>query len=167
MGVDPHSGDVMARPPRRATDRVIDARMWAGVVEVGLVMAAATLLTIDMHLPGGLIEGEGDLQTARTAGFTVLVLAQLFNCLNARSDTASAFSRDLFGNRWLWGAIALSALLQVAVVHVGLLNAAFDTVPLDAGQWLACVAIASTVLWVAELRKLARRALGPEPRAAG
>ena len=49
--------------------------------------------------------------------FTTLVLAQLFNCFNARSDRRSAFHR-LFTNRWLWGAIALSALLQVAVVQL-------------------------------------------------
>ena len=35
--------------------------------------------------------------------------------LNARSADASAFD-GLFRNRWLWGAILLSLLLQVAVV---------------------------------------------------
>jgi hypothetical protein len=39
-------------------------------------------------------------------------------------------------------------------VHLPALNAAFGTVPLDAGQWLVCVAMASGVLWVGELRKL-------------
>ena len=49
-------------------------------------MAVVTLLTIDLYLPGGLIEGTHDLDNARTAGFTVLVFAQLFNCFNARSE---------------------------------------------------------------------------------
>ncbi len=79
MGVDPEIDDVMARPPRRPSDRIIDARMWAGIVFVGLVMAAVTLLTMDLFLPGGLIAGDGSLEQARTAGFTTLVLAQLFN----------------------------------------------------------------------------------------
>ena len=35
MGIDPQTDDVMARKPRRLTERVIDARMWAGVVEIG------------------------------------------------------------------------------------------------------------------------------------
>jgi magnesium-transporting ATPase (P-type) len=83
----------------------------------------------------------------------VLVLAQLFNCLNARSDRTSAL-RNPFANAWLWGAIALSAALQVAVVNFSVLNAAFATVPLDLGQWLVCIAMASGVLWVGELRKL-------------
>ena len=153
MGVDPETDDVMARKPRRPTERAIDARMWAGVVVIGLVMAVVTLLTLDIYLPGGLVEGTQDLATARTAAFTVLVLAQLFNCFNARSETTSAF-RHLFVNPWLWGAIALSLALQIAVVHVGVLNLAFGTVPLAADQWLVCVAMASGVLWFSELRKL-------------
>ena len=153
MGVDPETDDVMARKPRRSTERAIDARMWAGVVVIGLVMAVVTLLTLDIYLPGGLVEGTQDLGNARTAAFTVLVLARLFNCFNARSETTSAF-RHLFANPWLWGAIALSLALQVAVVHVGVLNLAFGAVPLAVDQWLVCVAMASAVLWFSELRKL-------------
>ena len=157
MGVDPEADDVMARPPRRPDEGAIDSRMWWGVVTVGVVMALATLLAIDLHLPGGLIEGDGDIARARTAGFTVLVLAQLFNCFNARSETASAF-RHLFVNPWLWAAVVLSAALQVAVVHLPLLNVAFETVPLSAREWTVCVALASTVLWFGELRKALLRA---------
>jgi len=157
MGLDPTGDDVMARRPRRLDERVIDLAMWSNVLQTGLVMAVATLFALDLYLPGGLVEGGRGLDSARTAAFTTLVLAQLFNCFNARSAEASAF-RGVFTNAWLWGAVALSALLQVAVVHVGVLNAAFGTVPLDAGQWLACIALASVVLWYGELRKLVLRA---------
>ncbi|HVC17961.1 MAG TPA: cation-translocating P-type ATPase [Rhodanobacter sp.] len=160
MGVDPVADDVMAHPPRLRSQPVIDGRMWLGVAEMGVVMAVLTLLTLDMFLPGGLIDGTGDLATARTAGFTVLVLTQLFNCFNARSHSASAF-RGMFSNRWLWAAVALSVALQVAVVHVHMLNLAFHTVPLSAGKWAACVAMASGVLWFSELRKLGRRSRAP------
>jgi P-type Ca2+ transporter type 2C len=160
MGVDPETDDVMARKPRRLTERAIDTHMWIGVITIGLVMSVVTLLTLDIYLPGGLVEGTHDLATARTAAFTVLVLAQLFNCFNARSETASAFHR-LFTNPWLWGAITLSLLLQVAVVHIGFLNAAFGTVPLSLGQWSVCTAMASVVLWFSELRKLRYRASCP------
>jgi Ca2+-transporting ATPase len=152
MGIDPETDDVMGRPPRKASERAIDARMWRGVIEIGMVMALATLLTIDLYLPGGLIEGSQSLDQARTAGFTVLVLAQLFNCFNARSETTSAF-RHMFTNRWLWAAIALSFLLQVAVVNFGPLNVAFGTVSLPLEQWLVCVAMGSSVLWFGEIRK--------------
>ena len=144
----------MGRPPGRC--RTGSSTVGCGQALIGLVMAVATLLTIDLYLPGGLIEGSHSLDNARTAGFTVLVLAQLFNALNARSETRTAFHR-LFANPWLWGAIALSTLLQVAVVELPLLNDAFTTAPLSLEQWLVCVAIASTVLWASEIRKLVLR----------
>jgi P-type Ca2+ transporter type 2C len=164
MGVDPITDDVMARNPRPRSQRVIDMRMGLGVAENGVVMAVLTLVTLDLFLPGGLFEpvpawvgaGPYSLELARTGAFTVLVLTQLFNCFNSRSESASAFTA-LFSNRWLWGAVALSAALQVAVVHLPFLNLAFGTVPLSAGQWCVCVAMASGVLWFTELRKLGRR----------
>ena len=158
LGVDPPRGDVMRDRPRRPTEPIIDREMQLGVIFVGTVMAIATLLTVDLKLPGGLIEGSAGIDEARTAGFTVLVLAQLFNCLNSRSERASAFD-GIFTNRWLWGAIALSLVLQVLVVHIPVLNDAFGTTPLSAGDWILCIVIASSVLWLDELKKLAVRRL--------
>ena len=158
LGMDAPPDDVMRRPPRRLTDRVIDAEMWVGIVWVGAVMAVVTLLALDLRLPGGIVGGSGNVVEARTMAFTTLVLAQLFNCFNARSDRTSAFHR-LFTNRLLWGAIALSALLQVAVVQLPFLNDAFDTTPLGLEEWLICVGLASVVLWADEAKKLLERQL--------
>ena len=163
MGVDPSVEDVMGRPPRKPEDRVIDATMWSGVLLLGAVMAVSALATLDVFLPGGLIDIAGlstdGLPTARTAAFSTLVLAQLFNTLNSRSETVSAL-HHLFVNRWLWGAIALGAVLQVAVVEVPVLQTAFSTTSLDPAHWAIVVAMASLVLWVDEIRKAVRRARG-------
>jgi magnesium-transporting ATPase (P-type) len=156
LGMDAPPDDVMSRPPRGLTDRVIDAEMWVGIVWVGAVMAAVTLLALDLRLPGGFVGHSGNVAEARTMAFTTLVFAQLFNCFNARSDRTSAFHR-LFTNRWLWGAISLSALLQVAVVELPFLNNAFGTAPLGGNEWLICVGLASVVLWAAEAKKLIER----------
>jgi Ca2+-transporting ATPase len=153
MGVDPEIDDVMDRPPRKMTDRILGRRMWAGIMAVGLVMGIATLLTIDIFLPGGLVNGSGSLDVARTAGFTTLVFAQLFNAFSSRSDINSAFHR-LFVNKWLWGSVLLAAALQFAVVEGPLLQRAFGTASLDAAQWAVCIGMASNVLWFDELRKL-------------
>ena len=156
LGVDPPPEDVMRRPPRRPTDRVIDAQMWVGILWVGAVMAMVTLLALDLRLPGGIVGGSGNVDEARTMAFTTLVFAQLFNCFNARSDRRSAFHR-LFTNRLLWGAIALSTMLQVAVVQLRFLNDAFGTTPLGLEEWLLCAGLASIVLWADEARKLVER----------
>jgi len=154
LGENPHTEDVMSRPPRSMSDRVIDGRMWNNIVVIGAAVAAATLVAIYLYAPGGPMPSS--LNTARTAGFTVLVITQLINTINARSETRTAFRR-FFANRWLWTAIALSALLQVAVVQLPFLNTAFTTTPLSLSQWLVCMALASTVLWVSEIRKLILR----------
>jgi len=157
LGVDPAHEGVMARPPRPQRERVITARMWFGIVFVGVVMAAGTLLVLDADLPGGLIEGSGRMRHARSMAFTTLVLSQLFNVFNARSDERSAFS-GLFRNHWLWAAVGLSLALQAAVVHVPFLQVAFSTASLSAVDWLRCVTIASSVLWLREAGKLVTRA---------
>jgi magnesium-transporting ATPase (P-type) len=88
--------------------------------------------------------------------FSTLVIGQIFNAFNARSDRVSAFVRP-FENRILWLAVVVTVGLQVAVVHVPWLQSAFDTAPLDVNEWLITLALASAVLWVDELRKLVHR----------
>jgi Ca2+-transporting ATPase len=118
-----------------------------------------TLLVLDASLPGGLIAGTGELPYGRTMAFTTLMLFQMFNVFNARSDTHSAFY-ELFHNIWLWGAVALSLLLQAAVIYVPFLQRAFDTVALRGSDWLVCILVASSVLWVRELSKVVQRSIG-------
>ena len=63
------------------------------------------------------------MRYAQTMAFTTLVLAQLFNVFNSRSDSASAFAvrqRALAGGR-----DALSVALQGVVLYVPPLQRAF------------------------------------------
>jgi len=156
LGVDPADPGVMNEPPRARKEGAITGRMWAGVVFVGAIVAAGTLLVLDASLPGGLIDGAGSLRYAQTMAFTTLLFFSLFNVFNARSDERSAFA-DLWSNAWLWGAIALSLILQVAVIYIPFLQQAFSTVSLTGGDWFLCAAIGSSVLWLRELTKIGIR----------
>jgi Ca2+-transporting ATPase len=130
--------------------------MWFGILYVGTVMAAATLLVLDASLPGGMIEGSGTLAHAQTMAFTTLMMCQLFNVFNARSDRVTAFAA-LFDNWWLWGAVGLSLAAHVAVIYVPFLQQAFSTVALSPTDWARCAIAASAVLWMREAAKLAFR----------
>jgi Ca2+-transporting ATPase len=163
LGVDPADAGLMARPPRPTGEAAVTPRMWWGIVAVGAVMAAGTLFVLDAGLPGGFVPGAGAVPHAQTMAFTTLVLCQLFNVFNARSDERSAFHR-LFTNRWLWAALGLSLVLQAAVVHLPALQRAFGTVPLGGRDWVLCVAVASSVLWLREAAKLAGRLARSEGR---
>ena len=159
LGVDPAHAGVMRQPPRPRDEGVITGRMWFGILFVGVVFAAGTLLILDWSLPGGLIEGTGSLRYAQTMAFTTMVLFSIFTVFNARSDERSAFA-GLFSNKWLWGAVVLALLMQVAVIYIPFLQQAFSTMSLSVNDWLRCAAVASSVLWLRELSKLITRATG-------
>ena len=157
LGVDPADAGVMRKPPRPRDEGVITRRMWFDIFFVGFVSAAGTLLVLDASLPGGLIEGSGSMRYAQTMAFTTVMLFSLFTVFNSRSFKRSAFD-GLFSNKWLWGAVLLSLLLQMAVVYIPFLQQAFSTASLSFGDWLRCTTVASSVLWLGELGKLIRRA---------
>jgi P-type Ca2+ transporter type 2C len=156
LGVDPAERGVMQRPPRDPGSPAINALMWRGILGTGVVMAGATLLAMDATLPGGVLPGGGRMPEARTLGFTTLVLAQLVNVFCARSDTESA-RHGLFSNPWLFVAVAVSLVLQLAVVYVPGLQRAFGTVPMGARDWALCAAASGLVLITSEVAKALRR----------
>jgi P-type Ca2+ transporter type 2C len=161
LGLDPPDHGLMQQSPRPARQRVITGRMWAGILFVGIVMAAGTLYVLDASLPGGFVDGTGTLQYAQTRAFTTLIFFQLFNVFNARSDRRSAFD-DIFSNRWLWAAVSLSVVLQCVVLYTPFLQRAFSTEALSGSDWLFCAVIASSVLWLREAEKLVyRRSVTP------
>jgi Ca2+-transporting ATPase len=156
LGVDPADEGLMRQQPRPRDEAVITGRMWRGILFVGAIMAVGTLYVLDAAMPGGFVEGTGSLRYGQSMAFTTLMMFQLFNTLEARSDERSAFA-GLFSNRWLWGAIALSIALQLIVLGVPVLQQAFGTVALDARDWLRCTLVASSVLWIREATKLLGR----------
>jgi Ca2+-transporting ATPase len=157
LGADPASPDLMSRKPRQRSEGVIDHRMAYGIGIIGAVMAGGTLAVLDASLPGGWIAGTGSLAYARTMAFTTLVLFQICNAFNCRSDSRSAFA-GLCDNGWLWGAAALSIAMQLLVIYLPWLQVAFQTQALSPADWALSAAVASTVLWVSEAMKWASRA---------
>jgi Ca2+-transporting ATPase len=160
LGLDPPDAGLMRLPPRPVGEGVITARMWRGILFVGVIMATGTLLVLDASLPGGFVPGVGDVRHGQTMAFTTLMLFQIFNVLNARSDEDSAFV-GLFTNGWLWTAIGGSVALQVLVLSVPFLQQAFGTTALSGADWLLCVVAASSVLWLREASKAVARARRP------
>ena len=154
LGLDRPDPHVMRRPPRPPGERILTTPRILRIALDAAVMAAGVIVLL-IALPAG-----EDGRTSTEVGtlvFTTYVLFQLFNLLNVRGSDRSVFSRRTFTNRWLWGSLAAVLSLQIAVVHVPILQSVFDTTALSAQQWLLAVAVASSILWVEELRKLVLR----------
>jgi len=151
LSVEPAEDDVMRRPPRNPRESIFSGGLGIQTIWVGALMA---FLVLSMQYVS-MTACHGKWQTMV---FTVLCFTQLANALAVRSDTKSLFKQGLMSNKALLGAVALSILMQLAVVYVGPLNAVFRTQPLTLGELAACVGISSIVFFAVETEKLVRRA---------
>jgi Ca2+-transporting ATPase len=153
LGVDPPAKGTMQRRPRTVSDQILSPSRITRLVFLGTIMAVGTLgvlVSAPGYVSGAAVAGT----VAGTMAFTTFVFFQFFNLVNSRAEHGTAFTRDLFSNAKLWAIVGTVALLQVAVVHLPVLQSLFDTTSLTLGQWWTCVAVASSVLWLEELRKL-------------
>jgi Ca2+-transporting ATPase len=119
-------------------------------------MALGTLAVLALAPDADTAEA-GVATVAGTMGFNTFVLFQFFNILNVRSERGTALNRYTFSNWLLWLALGAVIALQVAVTHVGPFQRLFDTTSISAAQWLVCIAVASSVLWLEEARKFVVR----------
>lgn len=81
----------------------------------------------------------------------------MFNALNALSDEGSLLSVGLFGNPWLIIAIIGSMLLHAMILYVPFFETIFNTVPLNANDWLLVLACAFPVVILDEILKFFAR----------
>jgi len=159
LGLDKADSDIMRRSPRPIDEKILTKQRWTAVVFSSVIMAIGTLLVLALA-PG--VEPEaGTATVAGTMAFNTFVLFQFFNILNVRSDRNSVFRRQTFTNWQLWVALAAVITLQVGVTHVGFMQDLFDTTSISAAQWLVSIAIASSVLWLEEIRKIIIRRTNP------
>jgi Ca2+-transporting ATPase len=153
--VDRAAPGVMDRAPRPADEPILTRRRWSAIGLAAVVMAVGTL-AVFMWAPGPEAEA-GVASVAGTMGFNTFVLFQFFNILNVRSENTSVFSRMLFSNKSLWISLATVLLLQIGVTHVSFMQSLFETTSLSLSEWAVCIAVASSILWVEEIRKLISR----------
>jgi P-type Ca2+ transporter type 2C len=151
LGIEPTDPDVMKQPPRGANERIISHGYVINMLLIASVMALGTLTVFHTAL-----SATGDARYAGTMAFTTIVMFQLCNVLNVKSETKSIFSSRLGQNPWLLIAIATSFVLQLLVLYTPL-SFYLKTVPLSLGDWLAIMLVSSTVVLFEELRKLAAR----------
>ena len=167
LGVDPTEPDAMRRAPRAPGERLLSRNRILRILLFSAVMAVGTLLILEFADDIWPDDG-GDPLFATTPAFTTFVLYQVFNLLNVRSDRGSVFAVRSLRNTAIWVSIVGVLLLQIAVVNVAFLQDIFDTTALSGNQWLFAAAVASSVLWIEEVRKaIVRRwfPVSPTPEA--
>ena len=97
------------------------------------------------------------LTYARTMAFVVLAASQLFYSLSIRNFNKSVLQIGVFSNLYLIGAIIVGFILQIGVISLPVLAAAFKVHNLSLRDWGLVVAFALVPLIINEIIKMIAR----------
>lgn len=156
LALEPSAPDMMRRPPRDPRERLLNLRFLWLIMWQGAMLAGLTLVAFGLGLRWHGTEPEG-VRRASTMAFLTLALAQVVHVFNSRSQRRSIFTYRMFTNAWLWLAILVCVLLQVAAVYVPLLRRPLNSVPPTASEWVVIAACSFAPLAIVELAKVAAR----------
>jgi Ca2+-transporting ATPase len=153
LAVDPKSPDLMKQPPRRPEARLLDGGTLLAIGAQGVMLGAIALGVFAYSLYGL----HQEVEQARTVAFTVMVIAQLVQAFNCRSERLSLFQVGLWTNRPLLLAFSISLGIQVAVLTVPAAAPIFKVVPLPIEDWVLMGATGLLPFLLMELIKALRR----------
>lgn len=155
LGFEPGEKGIEDQPPRHPAEPVISRLMIERLLVIGVVLAAGTLATFVWQLNIG-----ASIDKARTVALTTMVLFQLFNVFNARSERLSIFQMSMLSNPFLFYSIIASIMAQLAIIYVPAFHFIFRTTPLNITDWLVILPTALTVIVAVEIDKALRRKTG-------
>jgi Ca2+-transporting ATPase len=142
--------DIMNRPPRSSKESLFSDGLGIHIIWVGMFMAAITLGTQTWAI-------HNQLEHWQTMVFTVLSLSQLAHVFAIRSAREFLFNHGLFSNPKLLFTVAITFVLQLAVIYLPSLNHIFRTQPLSLKELGICIAMALAVFHAVELEKLVKK----------
>ena len=142
LGLDPHSKDIMKKPPRKREEKIISREVVHNIAIVSFVMMVGTLFLFYSY---GI-----DSIKAKSIAFTTLVMFQLFNVLTYR---AKNFKINFKTSKYLIGSVIITILMQIAVLYTPL-NVTFKTVPIGLLDWFKILLVTFLLYIILESRKM-------------
>ena len=163
LGVDPGDKDIMKKKPRNPKESFFAGGAGVRALIGGSLIGILTLVAFyyGLYEHGFSLDSknisEDALTYARTMAFVVLAASQLFYSLSMRNSTKSIFQIGLFSNKYLVAAIVIGLILQVGVISIPFLAAAFKVQMLSVSDWLLVFGFALIPLFVNEIIKVFMR----------
>ncbi|NOU10727.1 MAG: cation-transporting P-type ATPase [Nitrospira sp.] len=138
LGAEKPDADMMARPPRPRTERLMNlslllrAYVFLGLIEAGIAMGSFFLLLFTQGWTWGMPLDWSDplYKQATAATFAAIVIAQVANVFACRSDRVSLARLGWFTNPLLLWGIAIELVVLVLILYTPWGNAIFGTSPL-------------------------------------
>lgn len=146
LAMEPKERGLLSGSFGRPKKYLIDAPMVRRMVLMALPMMIGTLALFHHY-------AAIDMKKAWTISLTVLAAFQWINAWNCRSEGESFFRKDFFSNKFLVAATVTIVLLQLLALYTPFLQHILHTVPLNLSEWGLVLAVASSILFVEEIRK--------------
>ena len=142
LGFDDPPPNLMEHKPRPLKQPILTTAQWIRIAFIGLLMSIATIYLEAVYEASG-------VAVAATMGMVVFSLMVVILALSARSETASAFNRNVLKNRHQLMLYGISLLMTIIPVRFGWLG----LTQITSEQWLICIAFAFALLLVDEVIK--------------
>ena len=159
LGVDAPAPGLMHREPMSSDSPILSRHRLSQVLFQGAVTAVGVLAVYAYALANydsGIENGQMP-KVAMTMAFTAFVYSQLVNVYNARSETASVFSKYTFTNWKLGASVLFVIVMQILITIIEPLRNLFDTSQLTLAQWGLCVLPPLVLLVAVEVWKFTGR----------
>ncbi|MBL0935427.1 MAG: HAD-IC family P-type ATPase [Rhizobiaceae bacterium] len=144
---------IMRQPPRQAGAAIISRLILWRIVLVSALFAIGIFGQFELAQWQG-----ADLDTARTMALNTLVAMEIFYLFSVRYRLGSSVTwQGVRGTTSVMVAMALVLVLQFIVTYVPVMNALFETRPLDLLQLTQCAAGGVALLIVLEIDKALAR----------
>jgi magnesium-transporting ATPase (P-type) len=166
LGAEKPEPDIMELPPRPKKKGVIDKTvLFRGYIVLGLLSTIATLGAYYLMLfqggwkPGMQLEPNDTTFTnplhlkAITVLFVGIIVMQVANVFNCRSEKYSAFRIGFFSNKRIFWSIAISLAFTCVLIYVPFFQKIFNTTGLGWTDWAILVVFMIIIFFLEELRK--------------
>jgi Ca2+-transporting ATPase len=153
LGMGNPTPGLMERPPRKAGERILPARLFTRLVFAGLVIAASTLGVMTYAVNYAHLS----VEVVRTMGIITFGFASIFFALETNDEQRSVFSHITLESHRLLQMCGWSLLATFLMILPDFMQRIFGTADLNVGQWLICIVVSSLILWVTEIEKIFRR----------
>lgn len=149
LGIGEGEVDVMRHPPRDPKSPIISRSQW---LSIGLYSAVITTATLGAFVLAIYWLRSTESQAISIA-FLTLALAQLLHVFNMRGRSGGLLSNEITTNPFIWGALALCAVLIASAVYLPGLSSTLSLVAPGLNGWLLVIVASMVPLLLGQTMK--------------
>jgi len=153
LGVSEGSSDIMQRPPRNMNEPIIDRKRWISIFFYSIVIGAMSVGAVFVsHLTVHKTE-LWNPELCNNILFFTLIFSQLLHVLNMGGNHSSFFKSEVFRNKYVWCAIALSVAILIGMYAIEPVRKVLSLYEMSRYDWLISIGASMVSLIIIQIGK--------------